>query len=143
MKHKKKKKLWKFVLSSKGQCEAYSLLCTSHWHSNSCNTQVSYDVLDSRVSDSLLQMVCIINLHNWYRMNYINLQREEQDWKGVIHTRIYTCILCKIWIINKRLHQLSYLDNFSFQLYKLYGLNVFCKYCYNIGMSQGALLALW
>jgi hypothetical protein len=75
VKHKKKEKLWKFILlSSEGQCQAYSLLCASHQYSNSCHTQVRYAVLDSQVSDSLLQMVCNINLHTWYHAIYIYLR---------------------------------------------------------------------
>jgi hypothetical protein len=38
----------------------------------------------------------------------------KQDWKCIIRTGIHTGVLCKLWIINKRLQQLSYLDNFSF-----------------------------
>jgi hypothetical protein len=52
----------------------------------------------------------------------------QQDWKDVIHTKIQTCILCKFWIVNKRLRQLSCFDNFSFKLYKSRGLKVFFKF---------------
>jgi hypothetical protein len=48
-----------------------------------------------------------------------------QDFKGVIRTGIHTWVVCKFWIINKRLLQLSHLDNFNFKLYRSYGLNIF------------------
>jgi hypothetical protein len=52
---------------------------------------------------------------------------QEQDQKGVVHTGINTGILCIFLIINKRLHLLSYSDNFTFQLYNSYGRNGFFK----------------
>jgi hypothetical protein len=38
-------------------------------------------------------------------------------------------VVCKLWIINKRSCQLSYLDNFSSKLYKSHALKVFFKHC--------------
>jgi hypothetical protein len=83
----------------------------------------------------------------------------KQHWKGVIRTGIHTCVLCKFWIlsaptwnsfwrtiITKIWRQLSYVDNFSFQLYKSCGLNVFFKYCksrricYNARQFCGSVL---
>jgi hypothetical protein len=48
-------------------------------------------------------------------------------------------VLCKFLIINKRLRQLSYLDNSSFKLYKSHGLKVFFKYRKSIMTRHKAL----
>jgi hypothetical protein len=71
-----------------------------------------------------------------------NLNRPKQGWKGAIRAGIHTCVPCKFWIINKRLRQLSYLSNFSFKHFQIWGLNVFFKHSKSTLMSWGAL-ALW
>jgi hypothetical protein len=50
------------------------------------------------------------NVNLWSRI------ASKQNWKSVIRTGIHTCVLCKFWIINKRLRQVSCLGNFTFQL---------------------------
>jgi hypothetical protein len=65
---------------------------------------------------------------------------------SVNETGIYTRVLCKLWIINKRLYLLSYLVNFSFQLYKSCDLMSFSS---NINQNQyvirhvGSVVAYW
>jgi hypothetical protein len=78
--------------------------------------------------------VCMLS-SEWETMFHT---RMEQDWNCVIRTGIHTCVLCKFWIISKKLRQLYSLHRFSFRLYKTCGLNVFLMQCKSIPVRHKA-----
>jgi hypothetical protein len=76
----------------------------------------------------------------------------KQDWKCVIRTGIHACVLCRFWgllsetIFKEQILIKDYISYFSFQLYKLHGLNVFFKHCKSIRIRQrrvSSVVANW